>query len=111
MTHRLVRKPPLGNARMERLKIVLGGNHSLKQKAAMLLEAKFILEHDYRLRFAGPTHVYAPMIDADGHPLSHFPDGSLITDFDLVIDSLYHCAADAYDAPLPPTPTRFSPGF
>jgi len=103
MTHRFVRKPPFPYRRNERLKIVLKGNHTFKQKAAMLLEAKFILEHERGLRFAGPTDVYAPMIDADGHPLTHYPDGTLITDSDLVMESLYHCAADGYDPPQVPS--------
>ena len=97
MTHQFVRKPPFGNVRRQRMKIVLQGNHTFKQKVAMLLEAKFTLEHERGLCFAGPTDVYFPPIDADSHPLTYFPDGTLITDYDLVVESPYHCAADSYD--------------
>ena len=96
MTLQLVRKPPIGNSRTERLKITLIGNHTMKQKACMLLQAKYFLQHEHGLRFAGPTDIYMPLIDEAGHPLTHFADGRLIVDFNMLVESPYHCAADAY---------------
>ena len=37
MTIRMLRKPPIGNVKSDRLKITLAGNHTLKQKTCMLL--------------------------------------------------------------------------
>ena len=98
MTLQLVRKPPVGNSKSERLKITLCGNHTTKQKACMLLQAKYFLQHDHGLEFAGPTDIYMPLIDRDGHPLTHFADGRLIVDFNILIESPYHCAADDHGA-------------
>jgi hypothetical protein len=98
MTIQLVRKPPIGNVKSERLKITLVGNHTLKQKTCMLLQAKFYLQHEQRIDFAGPTDVYIALIDPHGHPLAYFADGNPISDYNLVIDSPYHCAADSYQA-------------
>lgn len=96
MTHRLVRKPPIGNVKSDRLKITLAGNHTLKQKAGMLLEAKFYLQHEENIEFAGPTDVYIALIDQWGHPLTNFFNGNAISDYNLLIESPYHCAADSY---------------
>lgn len=107
MTVRMIRKPPLNKTQTERLKIMLMGNHTFKQKVSMLMQAKFHLQHEHGLAFAGPTDVYVPIIDQNGHPLTHFADGSLIVDFNIVIESDYHCAAEDYDriyAPLAPRP-------
>lgn len=97
MTGQFVRKPSLGNVRSERLKITLNGRHTLKQKLAMFSLAKFML-HEHGIDNAGPADFYIPLIDSAGYPLTHLADGRLITDFDIVIDSPYHCAADAYDS-------------
>ena len=73
MTIQLVRKPPVGK-KWDSLRIVLEGNHTLKQKIAMLLEAKFTLEHDQNIHFAGMINLYMPLVDQYGHPLTHFAD-------------------------------------
>jgi hypothetical protein len=98
MTLQMVKKPPTKTGFNERLKISLLGNHTFKQKAAMLLEAKFWLEHEHGIGNAGLTHVYIPLIDVHGYPLTHFANGDPIADWDLVINSPYHCAADDHRA-------------
>ena len=98
MTLQLVRKPPTNKAFNERLKITMLGNHTLKQKTCMLLQAKYYLQHEQRIDFAGPTDVYVALIDQYGHPLTHFFNGNAIADYNIVIESPYHCAADSYRA-------------
>jgi hypothetical protein len=95
MTARLVRKPPIGNVRSERLKIALIGSHTMKQKLCMMTQVKFWL-HEHGIDNAGPTDFYVPLLDPNGYPITNFSDGTLITDFNLVIESPYHCAADSY---------------
>jgi len=97
MALQLVRKPPPSGQKFDSLRIILQGNHTMKQKVAMMLEAKFALEHDFNLHFAGPTNLYMPIVDTWGHPLTHFPNGDEIAQFILKISSPYHCAADAYE--------------
>jgi len=98
MTLQLVRKPAIGNIRAERLKVTLNGRHTLKQeKLAMISLAKFWL-HEHGIDNAGPADFYLPLIDAAGYPLTKLGDGTIITEFDLIIESPYHCAADAYDS-------------
>lgn len=97
MTLQLVRKPPIGK-KYDSLRIVLEGNHTLKQKLCMVALAKFMLEHDHNIHFAGITNVYMPLVDQWGHPLTHLPDGREIADHILNINSPYHCAADQYRA-------------
>jgi|SRR5712691_9355054 hypothetical protein len=97
MTLQLVRKPPIGKSRTERLRVTLNGSHTMKQKLCMVSLAKFWL-HEHGIDNAGPTDFYVPLLDPNGHPITNFSDGRLITDFDLVIDSPYHCAADSYCA-------------
>lgn len=106
MSYELLRKPPVGNPKTDRFKISLLGNHSTKQKLAMLLQAKFFL-HEHGIDHAGLTDVYIPLIDAHGHPLAFFPDGTPIDDYHLVIKSPYHCAADEYDE-RPQRPSMFA---
>jgi len=98
MTYELIRKPPTNKSFNDRFKITLLGNHTMKQKAAMLLEAKFCLEHEHGIRFAGPSDLYLDLIDEHGHPLTHFANQNLIADWWLRIKSPYHCAADDYKA-------------
>jgi hypothetical protein len=98
MTIQLVRKPPIGHAKTERLLITFAGNHTLKQKAAMLLQAKYWLEHEQNVGHAGLSSLYLQLVDQWGHPLTHFADGTEIANYNLVIDSPYHCAADHYGA-------------
>ena len=98
MTVQIVRKPPTNKAFNERLKITLAGNHTLKQKTCMLLQAKYHLQHEENIGFAGPTDVYIALIDQYGHPLTHFFNGNAIGDYSIVIDHPYHCAADEHGA-------------
>jgi hypothetical protein len=107
MPLKLVRKPPIGNVRSDRFKVTLDGSHTTKQKIAMLLQAKFFL-HEQGIDNVGVTDVYFPLIDSHGHPLTNFRDGRTISDYNLVINGPYHCAADEYDRrPVPPL--TFSP--
>ena len=96
MPLQLVRKPPIGNARSDRLKITLAGNHTLKQKACMLMQVKFWLHQEHGIDNAGPTDVYLSLIDPNGYPLTTFRNELSVSDYNLVIDSPYHCAADSY---------------
>ena len=109
MTLQLVRKPPIGNTRNDRLKITLAGNHTLKQKTCMLLQVKFWLIHEEGIGNAGPSDVYLSLLDPNGYPLTAFRDGKAFSDYNLVIESPYHCAADEYDRrqQQPPAP-RFN---
>ena len=102
MPLQLVRKPPIGNPRSDRLKITLAGNHTFKQKTCMLLQAKFWLHQEQGIDNAGPSDVYLSLIDPNGYPLTSFRDGRAVSDYDVVIDSPYHCAADEYDNRHPP---------
>lgn len=97
MPLQLVRKPPIGNARSDRLKITLAGNHTLKQKTCMLMQVKFWLRHEEGIDNAGPADVYLSLLDPNGYPLTSFRDGQAFSDYILVIESPYHCAADEYD--------------
>ena len=94
----LVKNPPTHKGFNKRLKISLLGNHTMKQKAAMILEAKFWLEHERGIRFAGPSDFYIDLIDEWGHPLTHFANQDLIAAWHMQIKSPYHCAADQHGA-------------
>ena len=108
MTVRMLRKPPVGTAKSDRLKITLAGNHTLKQKTCMLLLVKFWLQHEQGIDSAGPSDVYFSLLDPNGYPLTSFRDGKAISDYSLVIESPYHCAADDYARPhRPPVPRPF----
>ena len=96
MTIQLVRKPPIGHIKSERLKITLLGNHTMKQKACMLMQVKFWLHQEHGIDNAGPTDVYLSLLDPNGYPLTTFRDELSVSDYNLVIDSPYHCAADSY---------------
>ena len=108
MTVRMLRKPPVGAPKSDRLKITLAGNHTLKQKTCMLLLVKFWLQHEQGIDSAGPSDFYLSLLDPNGYPLTSFRDGKAISDYSLVIESPYHCAADDYDRrPLPFVPHPF----
>ncbi len=93
--------------RSDRFKVTLDGAHTTKQKISMLLQAKFFL-HEQGIDNVGITDVYFPLIDADGHPLTHFWRWQGDLRLHLLIESPYHCAADEYDRrPVPPL--RFTP--
>lgn len=98
MTILLIKKPPTNKSFNERLKITLADNHTIKQKIAMMFDAKFWLEHEHGIRFAGPTDVWLDLIDEHGHPLTHFANQNPIKDYNLLIKSPFHCAADDYRA-------------
>ena len=98
MTIVLVRKPPIGKMNSERLKIVLAGSHTMKQKACMLMQVKFWLHQEHGIDNAGPTDVYLSLLDPAGYPLTMFRNDLSVADYNLVIDSPYHCAADSYRA-------------
>ncbi len=94
----LIRKPAFGNLQSERLKVTLDGNHTIKQKIAMLLQVKFELHQEHGIDYAGPTDVYLKLLDPNGYPLTHFADGRAIADYNGLINTHYHCAADHYRA-------------
>lgn len=98
MTIQLVRKPPLANIKSERLKVTLAGSHTMKQKACMLMQVKFWLHHEHGIDYAGPTDVYLSLIDPNGYPLTSFRNDIPIADYNVIIESPYHCAADVYRA-------------
>jgi hypothetical protein len=108
MTVRMLRKPPVGAAKSDRLKITLAGNHTLKQKTCMLLQVKFWLQHEQGIGTAGPSDLYLSLLDSNGYPLTTFRDGQAISDYIVVIEHPYHCAADEYDSRQPlPVPGLF----
>src|SRR6202166_1804243 len=86
----VVRKPPIGNTRNDRLKITLAGSHTLKQKACMLMQVKFWLHQEHGIDNASPTDVYLALLDENGYPLTTFRNDLSIADYNLVIDSPYH---------------------
>jgi hypothetical protein len=100
------RKPPTSKNQSERLKISLLGAHSLDEKACMILQ---VIAHLQSIGFshADPTDFYLPPVDPNHHPLTHFPDGTLIADHYITIAAPYACAADEYDRRFslhPPAP-------
>ena len=108
MPLQLVRKPPVGNVKSDRLKVTLAGRHTLKQKTSMLMQVKFWLQHEQGIDIAGPSDVYFSLLDPNGYPLTSFRDGQAISDYIVIIESPYHCAADDYDRPHhPPVPRPF----
>ncbi len=98
MTIQLVRKPPIGNVKSERLKLIFEGNHTLEEKACMFMQSISFLEHRHRIFRAGISDFWLAPIDDDGHPLTVLPDGKLIAEHNLIIRSPYDCAADLYRA-------------
>ena len=95
MTIQLVRKPPIGKLKSDRLKATLKGNHTLREKLCMSMQVIHLLKNEGFL-YAGPTDMWIPLIDPDGHELTHFANGKLIADYNIVIDSPYPCAADEH---------------
>ena len=96
MSLQMVRKPPTSKTFNQRLKITLPGNHTLKQKTCMLMQAKFWLHQEHGIDNAGPTDVWLSLLDPAGYPLTTFRNDLSVSDYNLVIDSPYHCAADSY---------------
>ena len=98
MTIRLVRKPAIGNIKSERLKMILEGQHTLEEKVCMLMQGIALLEYKHGIYRAGISDLWLAPIDANGYPLTILPDGELIADHQLIIDSPYDCAADKHGA-------------
>lgn len=82
----------------DRMKISLLGYHTMKQKGAMFFDAKFFLEHEYGIRFAGQIDLYPNFVDQHGQPITHFSNGNAIGAYNMIVRSPYHCAADHYRA-------------
>ncbi len=96
MTVLLVRNPPIGKVRSERMKVTLDGNHELEEKLCMIMKCFAVLEHEHRIFRAGACDLWIAPIDIHNHPLASFPDGRLIADHRIIVDSPYHSAADQY---------------
>ena len=62
------------------------------------MQAKFWLHQEHGIDNAGPTDVYLSLLDPAGYPLTMFRNDLSVADYNLVIDSPYHCAADSYRA-------------
>jgi hypothetical protein len=100
MPIQFVKKPPIGKTGSGRLKVTLAGTHSLDDKQCMAIQIFHRLQLD-GFPNAGTIDFYIPLLDSDIHPLTHFANGTLISDFDMRIDSPYDCAADEYDRRQP----------
>jgi hypothetical protein len=92
MTVKLVRIPPIGKIRTERMKITFEGHHALEEKACMFMQAIAVLEHDHRIFRAGECDFWLKPVDADNHPLVLLPDGQSIAEHKLIVDNPYHTA-------------------
>jgi hypothetical protein len=97
MKIQLMKKPPIGK-KFDSLRIVLEGNHTLDGKLCEFRQALTFLHEYHNIGNAGSINVYAPLVDAWGHPLTRFPDGTEIVDHILTVKSPYSCAADFYRA-------------
>lgn len=107
MAIQIIRKPPTAKTPGERLKVSLLGDHALDAKVCMFLQVIALLGTK-GFTHAGPADLYVPMIDQNRHPLTHFPDGTLIADHIVTIAHPYACAADEYDRKfLVPQPRPF----
>jgi len=95
MTIQLVRKPPIGK-KYESLRIVMEGNFGWDDKLCEFLQVISYLRYRQNIHNAGLINIYANLVDATGYPLTHFPDGSEISDHVLTIKGPYECAADQY---------------
>jgi len=96
MTVKLVRLPPIGNVKTERIKIVLEGNHTLEEKICMVMQAIAVLEHEHRIFRAGNCDLWLAPLDDHNHPLTFFADGEPIGQHKLIVNSPYSSAADHY---------------
>src|SRR5258708_2149484 len=103
MTIRIVRKPPIGNIKTDRLKAIMQGNHTLEQKLCMSRQVIHLLQME-GFECAGQMDMWIPLIAPDGHELTHFANGKLISDSQIIVESPYDCAADNYDMPRPRPP-------
>lgn len=107
MPIQFVKKPPIGKTGSGRLKGTMAGNHTLEEKVCMTIQMFHRLQLDGFPK-AGTIDFYIPLLDLDAHPLTHFADGNLISEYNMVINSPYDCAADEYDRrQSPPGPRPF----
>jgi hypothetical protein len=104
----IVRKPMLGKAKCERLKISLGllqpdgtphtkiRTYSLDEICDMALRSiGFLQEHGFT--HAQGCDFYMQLVDAQNYAVSHFPNGAAIADHTIIVPQPYACAADHYD--------------
>lgn len=96
MSIRIVTKPPIGNMKTDRLKAVLRGNHTIEQKLCMSRQVLHLLLLE-GFECAGQIDWWIPLIGRDGHEMTHFSNGKLISASQVLIDNPYDCAADNYD--------------
>jgi len=97
MSIQIVRKPPIGKIKTDRLKVILTGQHTLEEKECMARQVMHLLINE-GFSFAGTTDMWIPLIDPFGHELTHFSSGKLIADHNIIINSPYDCAADEHGA-------------
>ena len=93
---RIVRKPPIGNIKTDRIKAIMQGNHTLEEKLCMSVQVLSLLQRE-GFGHAGQIDWWIPLIDPAGHELTHFADGRLISDCQIIVESPYPCAADEYE--------------
>ena len=86
----------IGHVKMDRLKIILEGQHSLEEKICMAMKAVAVLEHEHGIYRASDCDLWVSPIDNHNYPLTIFPDGHLIAKRRFIVDSPYECAAKAY---------------
>ena len=91
-------KPINSAATTTKLRITLAGHHTLKQKRCMVSQIFSWLEYQQGIINAGQIDLYLPCFDAQGRPLSKFPDGTEIAKHTVTIDSPYSAAADEHKA-------------
>jgi len=96
MTIRIVTKPPIGNIKTDRIKAMLRGNHTLEQKLCMSRQVLNLLQLE-GFECAGQIDWWIPLIGRDGHEMTHFSNGKLISASQIIIDNPYDCAADNYE--------------
>ena len=97
MTIALLRKPPTEKIRADRLKVTFAGGHTFKGHACMFIPLKFRLRQE-GIDNAGGTDLRIAPHDPCGHPLALFRDGKPVADYNVIINSPYHRAADQYRA-------------
>jgi hypothetical protein len=96
MAVRFVTVKAIGHTKVDRLKIILEGQHSFEEKICMAMKAVAALEHDCGIYRASDCDLWVSPIDEHNYPLTVFPDGHLIAKRHLIVDSPYQSAAKAY---------------
>jgi len=104
MPLQLVRKPPIGNTRNDRLNITLDGRHTMKEKACMLMQVKSWLLHEQASTLSSQRFLYF-LLDPT-LSLTTLRDGRAVADYVLVIQNPYRSAPTnmigARPRPAPP---------